>query len=566
MLGIVAAVLVGGWLSARPAWRWVKAVRAQRFLAESETFIQQEEWTRALERTRSALQLAPAHPTVLRHAAELHGRFGSEGALTYYEQLLATGKATVSDREQYAAVAFGLGDAGLAGALIEELLSGSRLTARTLLLGAQYRALQQQPAEAIRLARECLKVEPGNPTNALALGTFLSTSPREADREEAMTVLWPYAEADGPLRMRALATIVRAPDTPRADREKAEALLRGKESRTVDEELLRLEAAVSLDPSMRVRAAEEVMERIGRSSPEAMAAAAHWLNRQEQFARTVALVLPDVARTHPRLTQLRYEALVGLGQDRAAYDFIRADGVPGDAVALEFLRCAAAARLKDEAAVDGHLRNLLTLTRRQPRQMRAVAEFALRHRRTEIATEANRILSRHPREAEAAFRSLLRTAATEGETWAARDYARKLAALRPDDESVRLQVAYYDLLLEEEVDRAFAAVEGLHRERPRDFQRRVALALGHLRRGEPERAGALIEGQMVVWRDLPPSARAVVVATLGANGRESSVARLLPRVPLARLHPEERELLRPHLAGAMSRGMEEPGDGGAEEL
>src|SRR5690606_29992765 len=118
-------------------------------------------------------------------------------------------------------------------------------------------------------------------------------------------------------------------------------------------------------------------------------------------------------------------------------------------------------QLDDDVAVEMHLRNLLDLARRHPRHLRAVAEYARRNGKLEIANEANQMLINNPREAIPAFQSLLRTADLQGETWVARDYARKLYSLKKDD-GIRLQIAYYDLLLEENIGEAFATARELY--------------------------------------------------------------------------------------------------------
>lgn len=552
--GTLVVLIVAGALSARPAWRMVKSLRAQRFLQQSEEFIAQEEWTKALERVRSALQLAPEDPKVMRHAAQLYARFPPTAhlALDYYRSLLALPQATRQDREEYAAVALGLGDAAIAAPVLEELLEEPNPSPRVLLLGAQYYGGRRELGRAIELAREAVRRDSSNPTNSWVLANLLSSSRKPIDRIEAVSVLWPFAEKEGPLQSRALAAIIRSPDSPREDRERVEAILEAKSTRTTEEELLLAAVKVSLDPTQLQRIADEVVQRFGHGSIEDAASTAAWLNQHELYNRTLALVLPDVARDDYRLARLRYDALVGLDDLASAYAFIRDEQIKGDPIELELLRCTTALRLKNDAAVDSHLRNLLDLARRHPRQLRAVAEFARRNGRTEIANDAYRILSRNPREAAAAYEALLRTADAEGETWVARGYAKELAKLRKDDDSIRLQIAYYDLLLEENLDQAARVAEELHAARPDEFNRRAVLALAYLRQNLPAKAGALVEGQVVTWRKLPPGIRAVVVAALGANDRLAAVSRLVERIPLAPLKPEELDLIRPYLAGRLA--------------
>ncbi len=557
LLGLVILLGVGAFLGARPGWHLLKRVRAQHFLSESEAFIEQGQWTQAFERTRAALQLAPDAPTVLRHAAQLYARFGVDSALDYYQKLVSSPAATVADKEAYAALALALGDAGLAGNLVDDLLAAPQPTPRSLLIGSEYYALRRDYARALELARACLKAEPQNGTNILSLASLMTASRNPADRAEAFKGLWSKAESEGPLQIRALSAILSAATAPREDRERVEALLAAKPNRNLQEELLWRDARVSLDPSQRNRMADEVVDKFGHGSTEEITAATAWLNRQQFFARTLDLLLPDVAMANLQLARIRYEALIGAGDVEGAYRFIANKKFPGDPFQNEVLRCTTAAKLKDEPAIDLHLRNLLDLAQRHPRQLRTVAELAGRSGKAEIANDANKILSRNPREAERAFTALLRSSDAQGETWVARDYARKLAALRKNDEAIRLQIAYYDLLLNENIDEAFKQVETIEKAKPGDFNRRAVLAFAYLRKDEAATAAAVVEGQMVTWGRVPAGLRAVVVAVLGANQRSAAVARLVDRIPLAQLKPEERELIRPYLSGSSAP---DPGD------
>ena len=75
-LGTLIVLGVVGALLARPVWRAIKAQRAMGFAREAESLIQQEKWGPAFEKTRSALQLAPTRPDIVRLAAHLYARVG----------------------------------------------------------------------------------------------------------------------------------------------------------------------------------------------------------------------------------------------------------------------------------------------------------------------------------------------------------------------------------------------------------------------------------------------------------------------------------------------------------
>lgn len=309
-------------------------------------------------------------------------------------------------------------------------------------------------------------------------------------------------------------------------------------------------ARVSLDPSALGKVADEVTEKFGRGTPEQTAAAAGWLNRHQLFAQARDLLLPEAALKDARLFNLRFAALMGLKDARGAYDFIKSDKAPGDPLQVEMLRCGTALQLKDQALIDAHFHALIELGKRNGRSLRMVAEYAIRVGQRPAAIEAYKLLQKNPRDAATAIQGLMRLTDRAGKTWEARDYARALAKLRKDDDSVKLQLAYYDVLLKENLEEASGILEKLHLSKPEDFNRRVTLALAHLRQNKPKEAFNLLEGQMVSWNRTVPGLRAIVAATFDANGRRSVASNLVSRMPLGLLKPEERELLRPIVGSA----------------
>lgn len=546
---ILGVLLVAGlalaYFGARPTWRLIKAYRAEGFIRQSEEAIAQEKWNEAFERTRSAVQLSPNNVRVLRHAAHLYSRFGSEAAFTFFDSLLSSPEATTEDREELASLAFRVGNVDLANSQVEDLLENTKPSPRTLVLGAQLAAVRRDLTNAVRLGRAAVEAQPANPTNVLNLAGLLIMSGEQNDREEARKILWPFARTNNQYQTRALAAILNASDATRAEREQVEQTLREKNPRSLDEEMLHREALVSLDPSSLNQVADDLVERFGRGSPEDLAATANWLNRRQLYGRTRDLLLPDLARKHAPLFRLRFDALAGSGDVRGAYDFINTDPVPGDPFQIEMLRCTTALRLKDNTAANAHFRSLLALARTQPRRLRALAEYAFRNGNRETAKEAYQALSQSPRDAIPATRGMVRTADSMGDTWAARDYARKLATLAKDDENVRIQITYYDLLLGENLPEALASAKALHQAKPEDFNRRAILALAYLRHDDPKAALNAVEGQIVSWNQIIPGLRAVVAASIGAAGRFEVASNYVARLPLSRLKPEERELIRP---------------------
>lgn len=544
---VVVAGLLGAYLGARPVWRMIKAHRAQGFVHQAEEAFAKEKWAEAFERTRSAIQLAPTDPSVIRHAAYLYSHFASEAAFPYFDTLLASPNATTADREEFATLAFRVGNIELANSQVDELLENTKPSPRTLVLGAQLAAIRRDFTNAVRLGRAAVEAQPSNPTNVLNLAGLLVLNGSAVERKEARDILWPFARTNGQYQVRALGAILNAADATRAEREEIEKIIRAKTTRTLDEEMLFYEVQASLDPSQVNKLADELVERYARGKSDELIAVSTWLNRRQIFNRTRDLLLPDLARKDPTLFRLRFEALTGSGDLRGGYDFIKVDPAPGDPFQVELLRCTTAIRLKDLVSVDVHFNTLMTLAKQQPRRLRTLAEYAFRNGNRKLATEAYQILAQNPRDAIPATRGMVRTADSVGETWLARDYARKLVSLAKNDENAKTQVTYYDLLLNENLDQALATAKALHQAKPEDFNRRAILALAFLRHDQARQALDCVEGQLVNWNQVIPGLRAVVAASLGAVGQLEKASNYVAKLPLARLKPEERELIRPYV-------------------
>lgn len=565
-IALLVLVLFGGLslVIARPVWRRIKAIRAHAFIKEAEAHFRATNWSPGFERTRAAVQLSPMDPVVLRHAAHAFEKLGNDAAFRYYEALIATGTSTQADQEDFAAYSLRLGAHETSRRIVDQLMSSSAPSARTLGLAATHALLRRDTNQAIAFARAAATQEPDNVTNQLLVATVLGQSSDRAELDGVRERLWHLARTNGPHRLAALEAILNLPVSDRTDREQAEAILATMTDRSDSGELLLAEARVSLDPSRRRDVAEAVIDRFAKGTPQQISQAGRWLNRHQLFHRTRDLVPSDWARTNAVFFRLRYDALTGLGDLNEAYNLAMIDRPPGDPLEAERLRYEGALRLKNRESAESHLRTMLNMAKRDGSSLRHMADYALRQGNRAIATAAYEALAKNPRDAVFALRGLVRIADFNGETWTARRYTQQLSTLLPNDPIVILQLAYYNLLLSEELAPSLAAVETLHRAEPSDFNRRAVLALAHLRRGETANALGLVGGEHPDWRIIPTGFRAVMVAVLARAGREDSARELLQTIPLHRLKPEERELVKPLLAGSDFQDEDKPGDDGPE--
>lgn len=548
VLGLMAVLGLVLLVAARPTWRAFKRIQGDRFARQAETFLAQNQWSLALDRTRSALQLSPANTRALRCAAHLYGRIGIDAALPYYDALLAAPDATRLDREDYAALALRLGNTNLAGIQIRFLLETTQPTPRTKVIAAQFQAATGNTPLALALAREALAAEPANPTNAFTLATLLASSRRVTDHEEALRQLWPFALTNGAFQLRALAAILSAPDSPRTQRERVASVLEAKSPRTFDEGILWYEARANLDPSLARSLAEEMIRTLQPRSERELRLMVEWLIIRDFVPEAFGLLQGERSLRDRPLFLIHHRALMATGERQRGYDLLFHPAAPFSQFELEAFRCQAAVALGDAKLRDTHLQNAARLAESSLQRAALVTQLADLCGDPAPAAGVWRRLLRNPRTAGLALRQLAVLADLQGDLLSAREYARQLAALEPANPAPRLAIAHADLLLGENLDAALAEARQLSDSDPLSPDLRALVALGYLRKGEPRLAHDALQGTILRYETSSPGLLAIIAATFAANDMIPEAQKFFDRIPIASLKSEERELLRPLIA------------------
>lgn len=546
LLGVLAMPL------ARPGWRALKNWRADYFAREAKDFLAENQSGLAFERARSALQLVPDRPDLLRLNATLLSGLGSEISLGLWQRLLASGQDTLEDRLSFVETALGFDRPDLARDVIGSLETDPNAPAadRRDRLTALFLIRTGEPARALDFARRAHQIAPFNPTNGLLLATLLSAGTNPPGLDEARQLFRSLSRTNGPLRLEALRGWAEPRIGDRTDREAVVELLSGLPERTFAEETLLAETRMLLEPHSAATLASNLLARLPRDDWDLAALAANALLRRGRYAEVLSLTGAGRGQMNRTLFLARYEALVGNGQGDEAYRHLLTPNAPLALYELELIRARAAQETGDLKRRDGHLKDLLRAAGDNPVRIQRVAELAeagQTRAALEVATEAWTRLTQIPDSAANAFRHLQRLADQRGDTWTARDYARRAVRLDPRIPALGLEIAYYDLLLGDDLDRALVEAERQVAEQPADLFARAVNALAHLRLGSPERARALLDRAVLSPESMRPEILAVIAAAYGANGLEGRARELARSLPLSRLRPEEKELIRPWL-------------------
>jgi hypothetical protein len=548
----VVALAVAAYPLARPAWRQLKGWRADQFLRQSDELLAEGQISLAFERARQALQLVPSRPDAIRQYARILSLIGSEVSISTWERLLSSGEATADDRAAFVETALAFERPDIAAAEVARMLSAPDVDDHARRLAALWHVQRRERGAAIEQARAAWRDYPANPTNGLFLADLLIEESGDPALEEAREVLRNIAQKQGPTQIEALRRLVVNLPPRREDLERAHELLQLQSgSLNSAGEALLAETKILLNPAREGEVVSNLVARIRRDDWDQITEIVGVLQRRGRHQEILALTTAGRSLMTRGLFLARYEALRATGQREEAYRHLLASEAPMAPFPLAVMRARGAQDAGNTDSRDGHLRDLIAIAGDHPILLARAADLAeagrTRNSRA-IAMEAWKKLADRPDFKTNALLNLQRLADAQGDTWSARDYARKAARLGVTNAEHRVWIAYYDLLLDENVDGALAEAERQIEAGNDGFMARVTAALGHLRVGAPEKARATLDRMFVSPQDARTGPMAVLVATFGANGLEPRARELAGTLPLDALRPEELALIRPWLS------------------
>lgn len=542
---VAALLLAAGAYFARPAWRTLKSWRAASFAQAAADAKSQGNPGLALQHARSALQLQPSNPDYVRLNARLLTDLGTDTSLSFWQHLTDRADAATEDRLAYLEASLAFRRPDLAGPTFSNLLASSPPSARLQRLGALYHLVVGATNAALACARAAHQLEPGNLTNALLVASLIPSTAEATDRAQSRALLRDIAQSNTPLRLTALRRLLHSGIGDRSDREWIAQSLSQLPTRSPAEEVLLAETLVRLDPSTVRQTLSNLIAGVPHDDTPTLTLVVEALARLGRHEDVLRLTDKERGFLNRSLFKARLDALTSLNLHAEAYQHLLTPGAPMPAFDLALAKTQAAIQARDPDRRDQHFTELLKACDNQPERIRAIAEFAEKEGALDSASMLWKSLGALPGQTTLAQRSLQRVADRRGDTWTARDHARNALRSDPSLASVPLEIAYYDLLLGENLDAALAQAQASTEQQPRDFFARAALALAHLRLGQPEKARAAIDRFLLDTPQPRSDALAVLAATCGQNGFVVRAHEIASRIPLERLRPEERELIRP---------------------
>jgi hypothetical protein len=531
------ALLLAALLALRPAYRWLKTKRANSLAAQAEQFVQQKNLLEAANTYRAALQLDPLGYRPLQGAARLATRLNHDEALGLWDQVVRLPQATSDDREERAAALLQASELPAAALAIDELLKQNPDT-NALVLASRYSERTGNSARALEYARIAIKRAPQDEIAQARLAEVLAASLKTDEQAEAREILWAVAAKNGASRKSAIESLARAPDLTTDEQTKILEQFHTLDPFTVTDALLAADLSLKLHPENTAVIYDEIIANWGA---KAKLEVAQWLNAHQQFDRVLSLVDPGEGRD--QLLLARLDALAAEQRwDEIDTTLSRKD-LTFDSVVVEAFRARLAPARHSSLDAEVHWSKAIALAGNDSFKLRWLGTFAEQNGADEIALRTFQQLARSPADASLALAGQQRLAAKMHDISAARTIAEKTLALHAADPNAQNRIAYYNLLLEKDVNANATKAKELVAKYPDRLEFRVTAALALLRQDEPGSALAQFQGPPIEWAKTPPSWRAVYAAALRRNEREGAAHEIMATIPMDKLSSEERALV-----------------------
>jgi hypothetical protein len=528
---------------AKPLYHFLKAKRAEQFAASADALVAAGKWAEAVQQYRAALQLDPLGYPGLAGAARLATQADRPEAIDLWEQVMKLPRCTMQDRQEYAGLLINSDRLNVAEKIIDGLLKAEPDT-KTLDLAARYSQKTGDNAKAAQFARLAVNRAPGDAAARFQLADILAQSTDAKDQAEARKLLWEIADGEGPYKKPAVEALARAPEPSADEQAKILHALEQLTPKTVTDDLLAAGVRLQIQPGDAAQIYDDEIGRWRNGKTEELIELAGWLNAHQQAERVLSAVPIERALENNILLLARLDALASLQRWIDIDDTLTRPDLTLDPSVIESFRARTAQERGAVLDAEVHWNHAISLAGTDPSKLRFVANFAERSRANVPALKAYEQLARFPKETRAAYDGAERVSLRTGDAASQRAIAEKLAAAEPQDPNAADQLAYLNLLLNNDVAANFVVAKKLAEKYPNRLSYRVTAALGYLRQHDAGSALAQFSAPAPIdWKQTQAAWRAVYAATLLANDRLDEARQMIETIPLDRLSPQERALI-----------------------
>ena len=527
-------------------YNWVQGVRSRRMAAKAEAEILGGSLEEAVNKARIAYQTKPDEPAAIRNAARVQRMTGqSAAAVPLWKQLAQNGTMRPEDRRLYAEDLLMSGATAEAGNEIEGLLKENASDGALLRLAARWAATEGNGEGAREFAGTAARLEPENPDGRLLQALLQISAGTEVLREEAIRALLGLGREPTREGLEALKQLGTLRGVSMEVAGKVMLLLQQHPLATEQHRILAFSIALALHPGQSATMLDAAVQKYRKMDAADRCAFGLWLHSRGDNERVLSVIPIDEAFKRQDLLRVVLNALAGLKRWNEIERILEMKDVPLYAAIKELYLARSAEELGSKTVADLHWRRAHLAAGPSPEKMKEIAEYAEKFGRLDQAEIAYRSLTTHAGTARPGMEGLLNIARNRGDMEMLCDTLEKMHARWPKDDSVKNDLAYFNLLMGNAVDESWAAAKELVARSPRSLPHLTTLALAAIRKHDSAAALAVYQGLQIPWERIATSQRAVHAAALGLNGRTAEAVAEVAALRWEELRPEERELIQP---------------------
>ena len=546
ILCVALVILVGAGFKYEAIRSWVQGIRSRRMASKAEAEVLAGNIEEAIKKARTAYQTKPDEPASIRMAARVQRLIGqSAAAVPLWRELQQAGAMRPEDRRPYAEDLLLSGALAEAGNEIETLLKDGKPDSALYRLAARWAAVEGNADKAREFAAKAVEAEPENPESRLLQAMLQMAAGTDALREkaiQAMLELGKEPSREGLEALRQLG-ILRGISPDLAS--KVGALILTHPLSTDQHRILAFNLDLDIHPSERAARLDAAVESYRKAAPAARCAFGMWLNAHGEFERNLALMPIEDAFKRRDMLLLHLDSLASLARWAEIERILEMKDVPLYISIRELYLARAAEEMGSKPVAKFHWQKAHLAAAASPEQMREIALYAEKCGLLDQAELAYRTLASSANTARMAMEGLLKIARSRGDMEMLCDVLVKMHTRWPNDDAVKNDLAYFNLLQGKAVDESLKVAAELVRCSPRNLPHLTTLALAFIRKNDPARALGVYRGLDIPWDKIPSSQRAIHAAVLGANGLTDEAAAEVAALHWDELHPLERELVKP---------------------
>jgi predicted Zn-dependent protease len=526
-----------------PFYRKLKVDRAIRAAAQAEIELEKGDWTRAGNRIKLSLSLAPTEPAVLRTVGRFCTRLGSPVGLQYWQLLVESGQATRSDRIDYVKNLLQVDQPEPARKILVELLKENIRDFECLELSFRALLLEQRTKDALIAAEAMVEYFPSNDKGQFELGRTLLAQQEPSLQAKGEVILWGLALRENPFLLQAIGTLSSRTNLSRTELQLLSRRLPAEPSLGRGLLGLELDEKLGRSPSRTDLAAAAIRALPTNSPIDSHLALADWLFARSFHSEGLQVLPTNAIRTNTAVLQRYLQGLGGLQRWKEASSLVEDPELPLTRVLRDVFRAVVASRIGTPEEVTAHLGSAAAGTRDDPSLARLVAGYAEAFDQPAIAAEALQSLMANPSNVQRTGPKLMRLLSRVDDTQPLLQAIERLLQFTPDDPNLRNDRAWWLLVTGQRIEECRATAQELIKAHPDRSRYLATLALSYTRENNPDKALQLIEQPFLQATNPSTRVRLVYCAALGLAGQREAARRIGASLPKQSLRSAERALV-----------------------